>query len=132
MHEYITVALGVSFYSAKSSVERYYEPAFDVDLALKGRYPFQMGNKERRFEAEAYLLFHFGLTIWIDSNSPDFDLIGPGWNIGLAPGYQFFINDRVGLLAEVGWIRTEAFFSRGRFSILLNQAVIRFGAVFPF
>jgi len=72
------------------------------------------------------------LRFWIDSNAFDFNLIGPGWNVGLALGYQFFINDGVGLLAEVGWIRTEAFFSRGRFNVLVNRAAVRLGAVFPF
>ena len=132
VHEYITTGLGFSFYTAKSKEERFYEPAFDIDYVLKGRYPFHMGKREKKLEAEVYLLTHVGLTIWIDSNSPTLDFLGPGWNIGLSPGFQFFINSRIGLLAEVGWIRTEAVFSSGRFTIILNQAVARIGPVFSF
>ena len=131
VHEYITTGLGFSAYSAKPEGE-FREPAFDNFVMLKGRYPFQMGKKERKFESEVYVLTQIGLTIWIDSSSIDLDLIGPGWNVSIAPGYQFFFNDRVGLLAEAGWIRTEVYFSRGRLNMVLNQAVIRIGAVFPF
>ena len=131
VHEYVTTGLGFSAYSSKpEGVFR--EPAFDIFFMLKGRYPFEMGRKERKFESEVYVLTQIGLTIWVDSTSLDLELIGPGWNVSVAPGYQFFINDRVGLLGEVGWIRTEAFFSRGRFNVLVNQAVVRIGAVFPF
>ena len=132
VHEYVTTGLGFSFYTAKATAERFYEPAFDIDFHIKGRFPFQMGRKERKFEAEAYLLAQVGLTIWIDSNSLFADFIGPGWNIGLTPGFLFFINSRIGLLAELGWMRTQAFFANGRLSILLNQGVFRVGPVFPF
>lgn len=131
VHEYVTTGLSFSFYAAQPDGE-FREPAFDVDYVLKGRYPFEMGRKERTFESEVYLLFSIGLTIWIDSAALDLNLIGPGWNVGLLVGYQFLFNDRIGLVAEVGWMRTEAFFSRGRFSILLNQATVSIGPVFPF
>lgn len=131
VHDYVTTGLGFSFYSSKPEDE-FREPAFDISLTLKGRYPFEMGKRERKFESEVYLLTQIGLTIWIDSSSITLDIIGPGWNVGVSLGYQFFINDRVGLLAELGWLRTEAFFSRGRVSLLLNQAVVRVGPVFPF
>ena len=44
----------MSFCSTKSEIE-FREPAFDVSLILKGRYPFEMGKKERKFESEVYL-----------------------------------------------------------------------------
>ena len=131
VHEYVTTGLGFLAYSAKPEGE-FREPAFDIFFMLKGRYPFQMGKKERKFESEVYVLTQIGLTIWIDSSSIDLDLIGPGWNVSIAPGYQFFFNDRVGLLAEAGWARTEVYFSRGRLNMVVNQAVVRIGAVFPF
>lgn len=131
VHDYVTTGLAFSFYSARTSEERYREPAFDIALILKGRYPFEMGKKAK-LESEVYVLFQIGMTIWIDSNAIDLNLIGPGWNTGIAPGYQFFINDRVGILAEVGWMRTEAYFSRGWINLVLNQVNIRLGMVFPF
>ena len=131
VHEYITTGLGFSAYSAKPENE-FREPSFDIFFILKSRYPFQMGRKERKFESEVYVLTQIGLTIWIDSASLDLDLIGPGWNVSIAPGYQFLFNDRVGLLAEAGWMRTEVYFSRGRLNMVVNQAVVRIGAVFPF
>ena len=130
VHEYVTTGVGFSFYTAKAKEDRFYEPAFDVDYNLKGRFPFQMGKKERKYEAEAYLLVHAGLTVWIDSSG--IDLVAPGWNVGLSPGFQFFINSRIGLLAEIGWMHTQAFFSSGRFTIKLNQGVVRIGPVFSF
>ena len=131
VHEYVTTGLGLSFYGTKpESLSR--QPAFEFSLFLKGRYPFEMGRKERKFESEVYLLVEGGMLIWIDSNALDLNLVGPGAAVGVAPGYLFFINDRVGLIAELGWMLTEAFFARGRGSVLLNQGVARIGAIFPF
>ena len=130
VHEYVTTGIAFSFYASQPE-GGFREPTFDIGYLLKGRFPFEMGKGERKFESEVYALFQIGLTIWIDSTAL-LDLIGPGWHVGTSVGYQFFINDRVGLLAEVGWARTQAYFSRGRYSILVNQAVVRTGAVFPF
>lgn len=130
VHEYVSTGAGFSFYSSKPE-DDFREPAFDISFVLKGRYPFEMGKRDRKFESEVYLISQIGLTIWIDSSSLTFDVIGPGWNVSVSLGYQFFINDRVGLLAEVGWVRTEALFSRGRVNVLLNQAQVLVGPVFP-
>jgi hypothetical protein len=131
VHDYVTTGVGFSFYSSQPEGD-FREPAFDISFMLKGRYPFEMGKRDRKFESEIYLLSQIGLTIWIDSSSLTLDLVGPGWNVGVSLGYQFFINNRVGLLAEVGWLRTEAFFSRGRSNVLLNQTHLLVGPVFPF
>ena len=89
-----------------------------------------MGRRERAFESELYLGFQIGGTIYIESAG--LDLVGPGWNVGVAPGFQFFVNDRIGLLAEVGWMRTQVFFyATEKFSQRLNQATIRIGVVLP-
>ena len=131
VHEYVTTGLALSFYGVKPQfIAR--QPAFEFALHLKGRFPFEMGRKERKFESEVYLLAEGGLLIWVDTNALDLNLVGPGWVIGLAPGFLFFINKRIGLLAELGWVHTEAFFSRGRLSVLLHQGVARVGMVFPF
>lgn len=131
VHEYVTTGLDLTFYGAKPEfLSR--QPAIEVSLMLKGRYPFTMGRKERKFESEVYLLVQVGALIWIDSNALDFNLIGPGFAVGAAPGYLFFINKRVGLLVEVGWSYAEALFARGRGSVSLHQGVMRLGAVFPF
>lgn len=130
VHDYVTTGLGLSFYSNKPEGE-FRDPGFDVALHLKGRYPFEIGKTERKFESEVYLLFEIGFTIWIDS-AASFNLMGPGWTVGLAPGYPFFSNKRGGLLAEVVWIRTQAFYARGRRDVLVNQAAVRIGAIFPF
>ena len=131
VHEYVTTGLSFSFYGTKPEfLSR--QPAFDASLFLKGRYPFEMGKKERKFEAEVYLIAELGLLIWIDTNALDFNLVGPGFSTAVAPGYLFFINRRVGLLAELGWTFSEAYFSRGRSGVLLHQGIARVGAVFPF
>jgi hypothetical protein len=130
VHEYVTTGLGFSFYGTKPKfLSR--QPAFDASLFVKGRYPFEMGKKERRFESEVYLLADIGLLIWLDTNALDLNLIGPGFSVSVTPGYLFFINQRVGLLAELGWSFSEAFFARGRSSILLHQGLARVGVVFP-
>lgn len=131
VHEYLTTGLSFSFYGTKPEfLSR--QPAFDASLFLKGRYPFEMGRKDRKFEAEVYLIAEIGVLIWIDTNALDFNLVGPGFSTAIAPGYLFFINRRVGLVAELGWTLSEAFFARGRSGVLLHQGLARVGAVFPF
>lgn len=131
VHEYITTGLAASFFGTKPEfVSR--QPAFEFGLHLKGRYPFEIGRKERKFESEVYLLAEGGFLLWLDTNALDFNLVGPGWSIGLAPGFLFFISPRIGFLAELGWVFSEALFARGRSSILLHQGVARLGLVFPF
>jgi len=131
LHEYLTTGLDFSAYGAKpESIPR--QPNFEAALFLKGRYPFEMGRKERKFESEVYLLAEAGILIRIDGNTLDTNLIGPGVAVTVTPGYLFFINHRVGLLAELGWTHSQVYFTRGRGSVLVHQGLARIGMVFPF
>lgn len=131
VHEYVTTGLSFSAYGSKPEfISR--QPSFEASFFLKGRYPFQMGKKERKFEAEAYILAEGGFLVWIDTGALDFNIIGPGFAVGAVGGYMFFINDRVGLIAELGWMYNEAIYSRRRGTVLLHQGLARTGVVFPF
>lgn len=68
VHEYITTGLAASFFGTKPEfVSR--QPAFEFGLHLKGRYPFEIGRKERKFESEVYLLAEGGFLLWLDTNA---------------------------------------------------------------
>lgn len=131
VHEYLTTGLGFSATGYKAELFSR-QPFFEASIFLKGRYPFEMGKKERKFEAEAYLLGELGFVVWIDSNALDLNLIGPGFAAGVVAGYLFFINDRIGLVAELGWTYNEALYARGRGSVLVHQGLARTGLIFPF
>lgn len=98
-----------------------------VDLSpfIKGRYPFRAGKKK----AEVYGLFQVGLTMaFLRQSTGATDRFGPGWNIGLTPGFQVLLARRFGIVTELGWVRTQGNFDGG--NLVLNQGVWRVGFVF--
>ncbi|MEZ4288778.1 MAG: hypothetical protein R3A47_11715 [Polyangiales bacterium] len=57
------------------------------------------------------------------------DSFGPGWNIGLSPGWLVFVTPRLAPFMEIGWIRTQAYFNPQGYDLdgVLQQAAVRFG-----
>ena len=124
--KYVTLGPQVSVYGARPDFPGLDRNVF-VDLSpfLKGRYPFLAGKKK----AEVYGLFHVGFTMaFLRRNTVATDRFGPGWNIGLTPGFQIMLARRFGLITELGWVRTFARFDA--LNLIVNQAVWRFGFAF--
>ena len=97
----------------------------DLSPFIKGRYPFRAGKKK----AEVYGLFQVGFTMaFLRESTGAADRFGPGWNIGLTPGFQVLLARRFGIVTELGWLRTQGNFDGG--NLVLNQGVWRVGFVF--
>ena len=124
--KYVTLGPQFSIYAFRAdspNLDR--NPVVDVSPFLKGRYPFRAGKKK----AEVYGLFQVGLTMmFLRESSGSADQFGPGWNIGLTPGFQILLARRFGLITELGWLRAQGNFSGG--NLVLNQGVWRIGFVF--
>lgn len=124
--KYVTLGPQVSIYAARPDFPGLDRNIF-VDLSpfLKGRYPFFAGKKK----AEVYGLFQVGFTMaFLRRSTLASDRFGPGWNIGLTPGFQIMLARRFGLVTEFGWLRTFARFDA--LNLIVNQAVWRFGFAF--
>jgi len=108
--------------------------ALDVAPFVKPRYPFKAGKNE----AEAYIIINIGGSLLVMEISdgtflmPKSGVFG-GFNWGVAPGFQIFLAEHIGLVFEVGYARS--WFKIGS-SILKNikvgQATLRFGFTVPF
>ena len=124
--KYVTLGPQLSVYAVRAdfpNLDR--NPVVDVSPFIKGRYPFRAGKKK----AEAYGLFQVGLSmVFLRESTGASDRFGPGWNIGLTPGFQILLRRRFGLLTELGWLRTQGNFTGG--NLILNQGVWRIGFVF--
>lgn len=124
--KYVTLGPQVSIYAARPDFPGLDRNVF-VDLSpfLKGRYPFLAGKKK----AEVYGLFHVGFTMaFLRRTTLAADRFGPGWNIGLTPGFQIMLAHRFGLITEFGWVRTFSRFDAS--NLIVNQGVWRFGFAF--
>lgn len=124
--KYVTLGPQVSVYAARPDLPGLDRNVF-VDLSpfLKGRYPFLAGKKK----AEVYGLFQVGFTMaFLRRGTLASDRFGPGWNIGLTPGFQIMLARRFGLITELGWLRTFARFDA--LNLIVNQAVWRLGFAF--
>lgn len=124
--KHVTLGPQLSVYAIRAdfpSLDR--NPVVDISPFVKGRYPFRAGRKK----AEAYGLFQVGLSmVFLRDSTGASDRFGPGWNIGLTPGFQVLLRPRFGLLTELGWLRTQGNFDAG--NLILNQGVWRIGFVF--
>ena len=121
--KYVTLGPQLSVYAIRAdspNLDR--NPVVDISPFIKGRYPFRAGKKK----AEAYGLLQVGLSMVFLRDSTD--RFGPGWNIGLTPGFQILLRRRFGLLTELGWLRTQGNFTGA--NLILNQGVWRIGFVF--
>lgn len=108
--------------------------ALDVAPFVKPRYPFKAGKNE----AEAYVIINIGGSLRVLEISdgtflmPKSGVFG-GFNWGVAPGFQIFLAEHIGLVFEVGYARS--WFKIGS-SLLKNikvgQATLRFGFTVPF
>ncbi len=121
--KYVTLGPQFSIYAFRADSPAFdRNPVVDISPFLKGRYPFLAGKKK----AEVYGLFQVGFTMMFLRGGSD--RFGPGWNIGLTPGFQILLTRRFGLITELGWLRTQGNFTGG--DLVLNQGVWRFGFVF--
>ena len=123
---YVTLGPQFSVYAARPKLPNLdRQPVVDISPFLKGRYPFRAGKKK----AEVYGLFQVGFTmVFLRKEFEPADRFGPGWNIGLTPGFQILLARRFGLITELGWLRTQGNFDVG--NLILNQGVWRVGFVF--
>lgn len=123
---YVTLGPQFSIYAVRPDfpgLDR--NPVVDISPFLKGRYPFRAGNKK----AEVYGLFQVGFTMaFLRESTGASDRFGPGWNIGLTPGFQILLARRFGLVTELGWLRTQANFTGG--NLIVNQGIWRIGFAF--
>lgn len=123
---HVTLGPQLSIYAARpdfATLDR--NPIIDISPFVKGRYPFKVGRKR----AEVYGLFQVGLTMVIlrrDTGAAD--RFGPGWNVGISPGFQILLARRFGLITEIGWLRSQGNFDAG--NLILNQGIWRIGFVF--
>ena len=120
---YLTLGPAFSFYVLRADVPLFdRNPVLDISAFMKGRYPFKAGRKK----AEVYGLFHVGFSaVFVPDNADSF---GPGFNVGLTPGFQILLGRRFGLVTELGWARTQGNLDAG--NLIVNQGVWRFGFVF--
>ena len=129
VHRYVTLGPVLSVYAAKEDfdfVDR--NVLLDIAPFVKGRYPFTLGGQRRA--AEAYLLLQVGLTLGFSSEDRwGTERFGPGWNLGFALGFQSLVSKRVGLLAEIGWTRSQANFD---VDVIIRQGTFRVGPVIRF
>ena len=129
VHRFVTLGPVLGVYAAKedfSFVDR--NVLVDVATFLKARYPFTLGSQRRA--AETYLLLQVGLTLgFSDEDSWGTERFGPGWNIGFGLGFESFVSKRVGLLAEIGWARSQANFD---VEVIIRQGSFRLGPVIRF
>lgn len=123
---YMTLGPLLSAYAVRADFPGLdYNPVVDISPFVKGRYPFWAGKKK----AEVYGLFQAGFTMaFLRGSTRASDRFGPGWNIGLSPGFQILLGPRFGLLTELGWLRTQGNFTDG--NLVINQGVWRVGFVF--
>lgn len=123
---YVTLGPQLSIYAVRPDfpgLDR--NPIVDISPFLKGRYPFRAGKKK----AEVYGLFQVGFSMaFLREDTGASDRFGPGWNIGLAPGFQILLGRRFGLVIELGWLRSQGNFSGG--NLIINQGVWRIGFAF--
>lgn len=123
---YVTLGPLFSGYAVRadfSGLDR--NPVIDISPFVKGRYPFKVGKKK----AEIYGLFQIGFTmVFLRSSTGATDQFGPGWNVGLTPGFQILLGRHFGLVTELGWLRTQGNFDGG--NLILNQGVWRIGFAF--
>ncbi len=70
--------------------------AFDFALVPRGRFPFS------RDRVAVYLALPLGATLFVsEADSADED--ESGFNVGVMPGFEFFVSNRFGFFAEVGF-----------------------------
>ena len=123
---FITLGPVISIYAVRPVFPRLdRNPIVDISAFLKGRYPFLLGRKK----GELYGMFQGGFSMVFlrkSSNAPD--RFGPGWNVGLAFGFQVLLARHFGLLTEIGWLRSQGNFDGG--NLIANQGVWRIGFVF--
>lgn len=108
--------------------------ALDVAPFVKPRYPFKAG----KHEAEAYVIINIGGSLRLMEifdgvlANPKTGVFG-GFNWGVAPGFQIFLAEHMGLIFEVGY--TRSWFKIGSSflkNIKVGQATLRFGFTIPF
>ena len=108
--------------------------ALDIAPFVKPRYPFKAGKNE----AEAYVIINIGGSLRLMEISDGTFLmlktgVFGGFNWGVAPGFQIFLAEHVGLVFEVGYARS--WFKIGSSilkSLKVGQATLRFGVTIPF
>ena len=126
VHRNVTLGPQLSIYAVRQDfpgLDR--NPVIDLSPFVKGRYPF----RAKRKKAEVYGLFQVGFSmVFLRESTGAPDRFGPGWNIGLAPGFQILLARRFGLMTELGWLRTQGNFEGA--NLILNQGVWRIGFVF--
>lgn len=125
--EYFSLGPVVSVYTVRpenSGTNR--QPVVDIDPFVKIRK--LAGSRER---VELYGLFQGGFTMAFLRESyrgSQGDRFGAGWNVGVAPGVRVLMGRRFGIIAELGWMRTQ--WKTESYKLIFNQGVLRAGLSF--
>jgi len=121
----------------RPSDENRRNPMLDLAITPRVRYPIVLNS---RFMVEPYVVIPFGpsLAIWNDSFDPmgsGLDRANLGLVVGALAGATFLTRSHVGGMLEFGWIHHVAYDrdrDGGRYTMTLNQAVLRAGVVYAF
>jgi len=101
---------------------------FDFDAIFKGRTIFDVGG----YALELYGVMPVGFTVSTRGGGPI--AAGPGWNIGLLFGTQFYFLEDLAFVLEMGWQHHHTWHntSLGDIDYKANQFVMNFGIAIPF